>query len=127
MALIPGSQEVLKTPGLVAAEDLSAKQYHVVQLASTAMQVKISAAGTSKNLGILQNDPVAGEPASVVTTGFTKAVAEASVAAGVLLTANSTGQVQATTTANDQIIGRSLTASVSAGDIIVMNAYQGNL
>lgn len=122
-----GSQETIKVPGLVASASLAAKQYHVVALASTAGEVIVAAAGTSKCLGILQNDPAAGEPTSIVAFGLTKAVAEASVSAGALLTANSTGQVQATTTANDQIVGRALSASVNAGDMIDVFAYSANL
>jgi hypothetical protein len=110
--------EQFRIPGLVATSDLSSHQYKVVKLASTAGQVKVSAAATDAHLGILQNDPAAGEVASIAFVGVSKAVAAASVTAGSLLTANSTGQVKATTTGNDRVIGLALSASTNAGDII---------
>lgn len=108
--------EHLRIPGLVAAVDLSLKQYHVVMLASTAKQVKVASGGTVAVIGILQNDPLAGEAASVVCAGMTKAVAGAAITAGDLLTANSTGQCIATTTANNKVVGKALTAAALAGD-----------
>lgn len=103
------SGENFKIHGLTAAADLSAKQYHAVMLATTARQVKASNAKTAAHVGILQNDPVAGEPASVVGMGMTKAYSGAAVNAGDLVTANTTAQLVATTTANDKVLGRAIT------------------
>ena len=109
------SGDNLRIHGLTAAADLSAKQYHLVALATTARQVKQSAGGTALNVGVLQNDPVAGEPASVVAAGMTKAYSGAAITAGALLTANSTGQCVATTTANDKIVGKAITPASGTG------------
>lgn len=111
MATVSNTGEHLRIPGLVAAADLSAKQYHVVALASTAKQVKTAAAATGAVVGILQNDPLVGEAASVVGAGMTKAYSGAVIAAGDLVTANSTGQCIATTTANNKVIGKAITAA----------------
>jgi len=108
--------EHLRIPGLVAGADLSAKQYHAVMLTTTAKQVKASTGATAANIGILQNDPVTGEAASVVGGGFTKAYAGGNVAIGDLVTANTTAQCVATTTANNKVIGRAVTAA-AAGEL----------
>jgi len=107
----------LKTAGLVATGDLSAKQFQPVQLASTAGAVKVATAVTDKVIGILQNDPANGEPAEIVVMGHSKARMAASIAAGSLLTPNSTGYLKAAASANDRVVGISLEASVGAGDI----------
>ena len=98
-------------------QDLSAKQYHIVRLAATtAKQVLIAGAGTVAVAGILQNDPKLNEAASVVCAGLTKSVAGGVIAPGDLLTANSTGQCVATTTANNKVVGKAVTAATTAGD-----------
>ena len=117
MSIVGNTGEHLRIPGLVASGDLDAKQYHVVALATTAKAVKIAASGTVAVLGILQNDPKSGEAASVVCAGMTKAVAGGAIAVGDLLTANSTGQCIATTTANNKVVGKAITAVTTAGDL----------
>ena len=111
MPTVGNTGEHLRIPGLVAAADLSAKQYHIAALATTAKQVKAAAAATGPIVGILQNDPLLGEAASVVCAGMTRAMSGAAIAAGDLVTANSTGQCVATTTANNKVVGRALTAA----------------
>ena len=103
--------------GLNAAENLTSAQYKVVKLNSTGI---VLAGGTAGSRGILQNDPASGEPALVQYLGITKAVAAASIARGTFVTSNSTSQIAASTTANDDVIGFTLEPSVSAGDIIRM-------
>lgn len=105
------SGENFKIHGLTAVGNLSAKQYHAVELATTARTVKASGGKARPNIGILQNDPVAGEPASVVGAGMTKAYSGAAIAAGALVTSNTTGQLVTSSTANDQVIGRAITAA----------------
>ena len=58
-----------------AAADLSAKQYHFVVLAS-ATTVNVATAITNAPIGILQNDPEAGEQAVVRISGVSKVVAD---------------------------------------------------
>lgn len=108
--------EHLRIPGLVAGADLSAKQYHLVRLATTAKTVLVAGAATGPIIGVLQNDPLSGEAASVVCAGMTKSIAGGAISPGDLLTANSTGQCVATTTANNKVAGKALTAATTPGD-----------
>lgn len=106
-------------PGLVAAADLSSKQYHVMAFASTAGQVKTATAGDTF-IGVLQNDPASGEAAHVKAIGVSLVVAgTGAITAGAALLANSTGQVANTTTDNADIIGTALEASGASGDQIL--------
>lgn len=106
-------------PGMVATGDLRTSQYLVVQAASTAGAVKVATTkATDKILGILQNDPNDGEAAEVAYLGICKALAANSVTFGAKLSCNSTGQVVATTTDKDEVVGIALAASTAAGDII---------
>lgn len=106
-------------PGLVAAANLSAKQYHVMAFASTAGQVKTATAGDTF-IGVLQNDPASGEAAFVRSVGVSLVVAgTGAITAGAALLANSTGQVANTTTDNADIIGTALEASSASGDQIL--------
>lgn len=105
------SGDNLRIHGLTASADLSAKQYYVAALNSTG-QVKVGAK-TAANIGILQNDPAAGEPASVVAAGMTKAYAGGDIPRGSWVTANSTGLCVVSTTANASMIGRAVTVGAS--------------
>ena len=114
MAVAGNTGEHLRIPGLVAVGDLSAKRYHIVMLATTAKQVKVSTGPTAANIGILQNDPKTQEAASVCGAGLTKGVAGGTIAVGDMITAKTTGQCAATTTANNKVIGKAITAAVAA-------------
>lgn len=105
------SGENLKIHGLTAVVDLSAKQYHVVALASTARTVK--AATGAAVIGILDNDPVAGQEASVIGAGMAKAYAGGNITPGAFVTANSTAQCVVTTTAAAKVVGRAITGASS--------------
>jgi hypothetical protein len=105
-------------PGLLASATLAASQYKIVKVASTAGEVIVGAAATDELLGIVQNDPAAGEPADVAFLGIGKALAEASVAYGDPLTCSTTGRVKSTTTNGHRVVGYALEASSTAGDII---------
>jgi hypothetical protein len=107
----------IQLTGLTAAADLSAAQFKAVKLASTAGQVKVCSSTSDISMGILQNDPPAGDPAAVAAIGESKAVMAANVAMGAWLIPNSTGQLKGTTTANKAIVGIALEASVNAGEI----------
>jgi len=56
----------------IAAIDLSASQYHFVKAGSVAGEVSLSNVVAGSPLGVLQNDPKAGEMATVRVFGFTK-------------------------------------------------------
>lgn len=114
-----GGLNYMTIPGLDAGADLSSNQYYIVKLASTARQVIVGAAATDGVIGVLMNDPSAqGQPAEVACIGVVKVAAEASVSAGAWLASSTTGRAKTSTTGNDDIIGRAITASTSAGDLI---------
>lgn len=106
--------------GLLAGADLSAAQYKVVKFASTAGEVVAVNATTDSAIGILQNDPADGEPASIAGPGsIAKAIAGAAdIAQGEFLGFNTTGQVVDHTTAGRWVIARALRASTAVGDYI---------
>lgn len=119
------SGENLKIHGLTATGDLSGKQYYVVALASTARTVKVASGATAANIGILDNDPVAGQEASVIGGGMAKALAGGNISAGAMVTANSTGVCIATTTAGNKVIGKAVTGA-SAGQLFELFVVQSN-
>lgn len=114
------SANYITLPGLTASATLAAKQYYCVKMASTAKQVIVGAAATDRVIGIVQNDPAAGEEALVAIAGACKAAAETSVSVGDYVASSSTGRVKTTTTGNDDVIGLALEASSAAGDIITI-------
>lgn len=73
------SADIQTLPGLVAAADLSAKQYYWMEMASTAGQCKTLNATTDEAIGILQNDPTSGQEAEVAYAGVAKVIAGTSV------------------------------------------------
>ena len=64
---------------LEAAEDLSDYQYHFVTLDSSGKVQLLNAAGDTV-IGVLQNDPVSGEEATVRVLGISKVVANDALA-----------------------------------------------
>lgn len=101
-----------------AAETLAASQYKVGKLNSTGL-IAVSVAATTGQ-GIIQNDAAAGETGLLRLLGISKAVAAASVTVGALVGSNTTGQVAIVSSANNTVIGRALTASTNAGDLITI-------
>ena len=105
----------IQISGLVASGDLSANQYRPVQPASTAGAVKLAVATTNKIIGLLVNDPTSGKVADIVVQGLSKARLAAGVAAGDMLSANSTGNLKTVTAG--RIIAMALEACSSSGNI----------
>lgn len=105
-----------------AGANLSTKQYYIVKRGSTAGQCVLAAAGTDNALGVLQNAPVSGDVAEIVSrnseaTG--KVIAGGTLTPGAALTSDGNGKAIVTTTANDQIIGYYLgDANAASGDIV---------
>jgi phage-related minor tail protein len=102
-----------------AGADLSAKQYRIVKLDSVQNQVVVATAATDKLLGVLLNNPVAGQEARVhMNTGTVKVVAAGVIALGAWVTADSVGKGTGTTSDKDKTIGIALEAAAADGDII---------
>lgn len=110
--------EYITLPGLLAYATLASSQYYLVQLASTAGYCKVGTSATSKIVGVVMNDPAAGEPAEIACIGIAKVAAEASVSIGDALTCSATGRAKATTTDGNWVIGRAIDASATAGNLI---------
>lgn len=105
----------------VAAADLSAKQFHFVELVG-ADQVNACNAATDIPIGVLQNDPRAGEAATVWgNVGVSKVVSDGSgtpIARGNWLGTNAVGRAVVKTANNDFIVGMALDASAANGVVI---------
>ncbi|RPJ37167.1 MAG: DUF2190 family protein [Planctomycetaceae bacterium] len=104
-------------PGLVASASLAAKQFHLVKLSTTSGQVKVAAAATDAIIGVLQNNPAAGEEAEVAYQGIAKCIAGGAVTKGLPVTSNSTGRAANTTTGNNRLVGMALETTTTDGDI----------
>lgn len=111
--------DTITLPGLTAGVTLAAAQYKVVKFASTASAVIAVAATTDAAIGILQNDPTAGQAAEVAALGVAIGLAGANdIAVGEFLGYNTTGQLVDHTTDNRRVIARALTPSTAVNDEI---------
>ena len=100
---------------LVAAADLSAKQFHAVTVNSAGRAAIADA--DDQVIGIVQNNPASGQAATVAFGGVSKAAAGGNITAGNRVTANASGQIVAAANAGDSVIGVALTGGAS-GEII---------
>lgn len=99
---------------LPAHVSLAGSQYLAVYLNGTA-GVDVQTSATGPCIGILQNDPTAGQACNVMFVGITKAVAGAALAApGIALMVNGSGQLIAQTGTNT-IVGYLLDTASGAG------------
>lgn len=99
-----------------ASADLSAAQYHCVKQDVTGGVVLCNTAG-EKVLGILLNDPLLNQTATVAVSGVVKCVAGGAVAIGSDVSVNGNGRI-VTATAGKKIIGESITATSANGETI---------
>jgi hypothetical protein len=90
--------------------------------------VALAAAATDKLVGLAQGDTAAAEEFLEVALpgGGAKGKLGGTVAFGDLLTSDGSGNLVATTTANDRVIGVAMEAGVS-GDIIAVEAQISNV
>jgi len=100
---------------LEAGQDLSAKQYFFVSVASDG-QVDPTGDGAAA-VGVLQNDPAAaGRAAEICIGGVTKVSAGGTIAAGAAVASDAAGEA-VTATTGDVILGTALEGA-SDGDVI---------
>lgn len=105
---------------LVAAADLSTKQYTFVKLNSSGQAAAASGA-TDIPIGVLQNAPTAGQEAEVLVVGGTKIVAGAAIGEGGLIGTSAAGKAVALVAGTDTtkyVVGTLLTESAADGDIV---------
>ena len=109
---IPGFSMSLEASG-----DLSAAQFHCVEVDSNGQVTVANAAGESV-FGILQNNPNAqGVAASIMKDGVSKCVAGAAVVAGNLVQTNASGRV-IPVASGDFVVGRALDSVGADGEIV---------
>lgn len=102
-----------------AAADLSAKQFHFVKLDADGKVVACSGL-TDVPVGVLQNDPISGEEATVTIVGITKVVADAALNEADLIGPSADGQADARTIGTDTthfVVGQMLTATGAAAEV----------
>ena len=104
---------------LVAAADLSAKQYHFVKLDNTGKAAAVTAI-TDIPVGVLQNAPTAGQEAEVLVSGGTKLVAGELLALPAFLSTTNAGRADkiAVTDTTQYVVAQALTASGADGEVI---------
>lgn len=111
------SQQNTITITLKAGADLSAKQYHFVEVTGV-RTVGAANAITDRVIGILQNDPTAADQEAVIAIGGTsKLVAGGGITAGVYVGTKADGRGQ-TAVATQHARGIALETSVNDGDVI---------
>ena len=111
----------------VAGEDLSAKQFYVVKLDTTA-DGQVDLAGAGEGLGILQDHNKKDQEATVRILGMSKGVAGAALANGDEVTADAAGKVVAAAAGNI-VIGWTNTTVAAADQIVELlltGSYQKN-
>ena len=103
-----------------ATASLATSQYRLVMVdTANDSSVVICGATTDTPLGVLLNNPGAGEAATILCAGVTKLAAGAAVANGALLGVDATGRCVTQAAANaNPVFGQALTTSGGAGEII---------
>ena len=103
---------------------LATSQFKIVKVASTAGQVVLNgtAAFAGNLVGVLQNSPAGGEEAEVAFTGICKLkVATSTIVPGDVIGCNTTSLgTDGSTTDNGSRIGKAVTSSAAANDIITV-------
>lgn len=108
---------------LVAAADLSAKQYYFVKV-DTAGKAAVCGAG-EKAIGVVQNAPTAGVASTVMVLGVTQVVASAAIAYGANVASTATGTA-VTAAGTAAVLGVALENATAAGDIIAVSLQSAN-
>lgn len=110
----------IKLPGLKAGADLSAAQYHFVELGAGGT-VTVCNALTDVPIGVLQNAPKSGQAAEVLALGVSKVVGDADLAINDLIGCSADGQADARTIGTDTthyVVGRVIKENGAAGGLI---------
>lgn len=121
----PGTANLQFIPGLTAGQALT--QYRVVKFSAATTNAVINVAATTDvAIGVVQNDPTAGQAALVANGGIVQAIAGVNdLAAGEQVGYDSTGRVVDHTTDNRMVIGIALDASTAIGDYVRVALYGG--
>lgn len=108
---------------LEAAADLSANQYYLVTVDAAG---KAALCGDNGNaIGVLQNKPTLGQPATIMCSGVSKFVQSATLAIGSIIASNAAGKGKVAA-ALGPTIGTSLSnsgADLSIGTLLVQRGH----
>lgn len=107
-------ENALREISLIAAADLSAKQFYAVVVDANGLAALQTSAGGRAD-GILQNKPLSGNVAEVAIDGVAKVACGAAVTAGDALGIDATGR--AITYSSGIKIGTALSTTTAAGQI----------
>lgn len=111
------------TISLVAAADLSAKQFFAAKVDSNG---KAAVAGAGEAcIGVVQNNPLAGSPASIMVSGTTKAKAGGSITAGDFVAADANGKFVSATKAKVNTSDAGAAADAVIGSNVIGVAITG--
>jgi hypothetical protein len=102
----------------VAGADLSAKQYHFVEMDAAGLVTVCNGAGDTP-IGVLQNAPKQGQEAEVLVVGGTKVVAGGSVDCTSIIGTDANGKAVAKNTSTDFRVGRIIDATGAADGVTV--------
>ena len=102
----------------VAGADLSAKQYHFVEMAADGTVTACDNAGDLP-IGVLQNAPKAGQEAEVLVVGGTKIVAGGAVTTASVIGTDAAGKAVAKNTSTDFRVGRIIDSTGAADGVVV--------
>jgi hypothetical protein len=109
-----------------AENDLSSSQYRCCEL-TAADQVDVCDTANEFVLGILQNEPIAGENAVVRVLGVSKGSADAAISRNNMLGTSADGQLTPVSTAGNWSIGIALDAVSNAAEIVTVLVTGPNL
>jgi hypothetical protein len=117
------TQQLANGVSLVAENDLSAKQFHYVELSATAGMVDVPDNAADVPVGVLQNKPVANAAAEVATLAgaIVKVVSDGSgtaISIGDTVGTNNAGKAVKKTVSGDWYNGIAMDASSADGTII---------
>ena len=110
------------TRTFIAGEDLSSAQFKFVTLESDG-QVDLADAAGENAIGVLLNDPAAGEAATVAISGKVMVTSGGTIAAGAKIQTDASGDAL-TAAAGDVVLGYALEAAVD-GQVFAIELIQG--
>lgn len=108
---------------LKAGEDLTEAQFSPVKLDANGNIVKATQA-TDIVIGVLQDNPAAGQMGAIMTFGITKVKAGDAISVGSLLTAHNNGTAKPASTGS-KVFGIALTPASAAGQVIAALVLPG--
>jgi hypothetical protein len=110
------------TRTFIAGEDLSSAQFKFVTLESDG-QIDLADAAGENAIGVLLNDPAAGEAATVAISGKVMVTSGGTIAAGAQIQTDASGDAL-TAAAGDVVLGYALEAAVD-GQVFAIELIQG--